>query len=340
MLGALFSLIGGARRDAATRQMNTENIEFQRETNETNWARQKEVNADNRAHQTKINSDNIAFQREINAQSQRNFETQRSDSKRTLQDMRADAEAAGFNPLTAMRGGAAQAYNTSQAPALMSPQAEAIVSQASYDLSPSVDPEVGMAETLINLGGTMYSAFANQPDPEKEALEKSLLMAELGRIQQSNEALFRSNFGYDIPSITNTSGVEHGPVDVGGYVGLDGRLDSASDFGADTSLNPIGEAPAATAFGVDLEPSGRFSSGQQFEDAFSELAAWPLGAAGFLDTVGNTFGRRIAARRERKFWEELYAENHPERMPKRRFGRGTSMPFLAASGLPDQWFYN
>jgi len=101
-----------------------------------------------------------------------------------------DATAAGFNPLTALRNGGSQAYTR-----------EPVLSSTSF---------IGEA-----LGKGLQTAFNHkeqEAEAKKEKLEIEIMEAQLESIQNSNKSVGGEYFGFNIPSASQTTGINHGNV--------------------------------------------------------------------------------------------------------------------------------
>jgi hypothetical protein len=277
LLSGLFSLLSGRQKAKAQEKANAANVQQVNATNKANRLHQSMINMQNIAaqerinkrnvrNQNRINDKNIALARQTNAQAQKNFRTMRRDAQSVIQTTVTDAQAAGINPLTAIRGGAT--HGTVAAPSLISPQVQATLEQAarvdaSMAMAPQVNPVFGMAEAIDNIGVTVFNALASQPDPEREMLEKALLREQLIESQKRNEAPFLQNFGYTIPTAENVTGNDYGNAET-----INGRGHADDDY--------------SRVYGVDLEHSQQFEDAQEFEDRYG-------------DVLGSAYGLLVAA---------------------------------------------
>lgn len=279
-----------------TKQQNAANRRSQERINNLNIAMQESVNKRNVQSQEKINNQQIALARETNRQAQANFETTRADSKSAIQDTVADALKAGINPLTAIRGGAtAQAAS---GPSLVSPQLMAAVEQATAIeatqgevasvaaaqgfaptmQAPQIMPVTAFADALSDAGATLFASFANQPDPEREYLEKALLGEELKTRQRENAGVFGAGIGGTVPLATSYTGRDYGSaVDVAeGPAYVDPALRVDLPAGRPLTREPL-------KWGEDLETvEGRFGG---------EVSDW-VGTGYWLESEWDRFKKK------------------------------------------------
>jgi hypothetical protein len=260
LIGAGASLLGGFAANRAQNKANRINLRMNRETNLANRQIAYQTNKTNLRNTQATNKSNRAMARRTNAQAMKIFRLQRRDAKNSIQSTVRDAEKAGINPLTAIRGG--QTYTGPQAPALtafadVAPQA----SMGAPMQAGHVQPVTGLADGIRNAGDTIYSALANAPDPEREMLEKQLLAEELNQMQQKNAVVMDRNFGYSIPHVTQTSGVEHGAAENSrmGVLGYDGVGGGVGD------PNLIANVP--------ITEHGGWSDAELMEERYGDVAS-------------------------------------------------------------------
>jgi hypothetical protein len=230
------NVIGGAMASSAQRHANETNLKSVRETNRSNrhsvWA----TNKANKEIAAKNNAMALAI-----------YEGQRADQKSAIQIAAEDARKAGINPLTAIRGG--HAYQGPQAPVLTSP-----TMQAALDSAPQITANTHLGEAVANAGATLYSAFANQPDPEREYLEKALLAQELNDRQSEALPVWHRDWGFSIPSTVQTTGGNGGQ--------------STSDYYSD--VHPDGYT-GYRVFGNDVDPSPSATDAERLGDRYGDF---------------------------------------------------------------------
>lgn len=249
-----------------TREQNEKNRRLQSRINNINVAMQDTVNKRNVASQELINQRNIDLAREANSQAQKNWQVERSDSKRVLQDTVADALAAGINPLTAIRGGVTSGGGVAS-PSLVSPQLQAATEFASQieatqgDVAsvaaaqgfaptlqaPQILPADSLGQALSDAGATLFASFANQPDPEREFLEKAILGEELKTRQRENLGVFTS-IGGTVPVAASYTGQDYGSA-----------VSVADGPAAVDPALRIGPTSPVTAYGRSAEDAEAFS---------------------------------------------------------------------------------
>lgn len=189
----------------------------------------------------------------------------REDQKMGLLRLRRAAKRAGFNPLTALRA---------------SPNAG-----MTQPTTPALSSGAFMGQALQDAGATLFNSAMNQPDPERDALEKALMRQELATMQaQQKAATDTMRFGYAVPVANNYSGID--------------RVNSSPDLlgvsGMAGSHVPVGNGINGLA--VEEAP---ISNAEDFEKRYGDAGSSVIGLGILAADAGATFQRQ----RERKYWE-------------------------------------
>lgn len=127
-----------------------------------------------------------AQQKKANAAAQsyaRNVLTeQRAYDRDTLLRVREDAEKAGFNPLTALRNGAAS------------------IGSNTYLNAPALSSNDFIGQALMGAIDTGFNAPQRELDRETQRLQNDLYRAQIGELQANTNHL-RSSYGFGIPAV-------------------------------------------------------------------------------------------------------------------------------------------
>ena len=182
--------------------------------------------------------------------------------------LRKNAEKAGFNPLTALQNGGSAGFARVSGP-----------------------PALSSTEAIANVLGTAADTWFNRDkvaaDAEKEALELALMRQELANLQKPSEVVRDRDFGYSIPQVNHSSGIEHAaavrprsapalsPASGDWPVGRDSRVPSGRDL-------PLG--PLTWKVDPSIAPAADWS------DEYGDLVESGIGAIKLIhDTVGNVY---------------------------------------------------
>lgn len=174
--------------------------------------------------------------------------TQKTVSKPDLVGLVAEAQEAGFNPLTALKAGAAGGTTMTTLPGLSS------------------------AEFIGDALNRGLTAFSEQEDDalqrEMDVLSRDILREELRQLQSQGRAIAPTqSFGYAVPQATTYGGndVSNPVVDDTGAGGAGGAGD--------------GVGGNYRVFGWELAPSPLFSNAQEIEDRHGDLVSAVYGGA-------------------------------------------------------------
>lgn len=187
------------------------------------------------------------------------------------EQMRASAEAAGFNPLTALKNGGTAGFSTSTTtvPALSSSQA---IKQA-----------IGKGvETWFNRDQIMR-------DAERDRLELDLMRAELKGINEASAVVRDRDFGYSIPHAVQKAGVDYAAPSRPALAPVSGH-----GVGPDASV--AGGGPSSRVAGADIAHSPSWDDTQKLEDRYGDLVSLPYGVAVGLADLGGFAASKLAPR--------------------------------------------
>lgn len=181
--------------------------------------------------------------------------------------LRRDAEAAGFNPLTALLAGGGAGYQREFNPALAS---GSFVSEA---LSRGLD------------------TYFNTPDPsdaEAERLRDRFKVESLYEAQR--DSMLPGNFGYALSTVEpfrETRTLHSSPLAAASTRPDDSQ--AQSDQGTAPPVVPL------QAFGVEFKPSGRWSDGDGWETRYGDLGGSLVGGAALATDVAYNVNPRLVS---------------------------------------------
>lgn len=187
------------------------------------------------------------------------------------QKLRRDAEAAGFNPLTALLAGGGAGYQRDFNPALAS---GAFVGEA---LQRGLD------------------TYFNTPDPadlEAERLRERVQAETFYEMQK--DSMLPGNFGYSLSSVQpfRAQRTAH-TAPLASSSTKPGSDPAKSDEGLDPPTRPI------TLLGMPLRPSGLFSDAESTETRYAEVGSNVSGTLAYASDIPYSVGRLLSDRRAR-----------------------------------------
>lgn len=212
---------------------------------------------------------------------------QRAYDRDTLLRVREDAEKAGFNPLTALRNGAAN------------------IGANTYMGAPALSSTDFIGQSLMQAIDTGFNAPQRKLDAETQRLQNDLYRAQIGELQANTDYLTRSH-GFGIPAVESYGVSDESNSGRGALPAL--RSDPADVSGSGPDSYNRNVAPELTLFGVDLYGSGRFSNGQTQEDALGDGGpiSWAIQPFVLDDMIKTTSAMRSMSRaREYRFGTPL-----------------------------------
>lgn len=196
-----------------------------------------------------------------------------------LVKLREESEAAGLNFITAVRSGLGASFGatTTTGGGALSPigaPSPGVGGGGGGGLAPPplLNPMASPLAAAINTG---FNAWANQPDPEREALEKDLLRAQVEESQSAARRLSAPNFGYSIPTAVNTTGIHHGQV------------------GSDTVTVASPDRTSVRVAGTDVLPDHGYSDAEAFEQRYGDFASSVIGLGVMTADARNTYGPKL-----------------------------------------------
>jgi hypothetical protein len=203
-----------------------------------------------------------------------------------------NAEAAGINRFAAMMG--ATGIATPNGAAVASPFIPSSTGGGAYQppvagaapplmSAPYQAPDTALSDTV----STAFQIMADQPDPEREALEKAVLAQELQNLQNQNKDLRPRHFGYSIPQVVNQTGIDHGPASQNNPQDLYDRNPIRSDLGNLSRLN--------TPLGQIVTRPDIISDAEDYEQRYGDLTSSVIGVGALLTDLG-TQGAKASAR--------------------------------------------
>jgi hypothetical protein len=197
-LGFLGKVFGAKKRHDA--QVHAQNVNSENAARDREF--QKDMMRETNAHQIRLN-------RETHERNLELYERQRSDQASRLQTMVEDANAAGINPITALRGGASAASAT---PAPM--EQVPILSHGSFTPTPLVTPDFANADMWEGIGEEADRWFqerrSRQHDEEMAQLQKEVLQEQIKGMKSRNSVATSPYFGLGMPHANTTARVDHG----------------------------------------------------------------------------------------------------------------------------------
>lgn len=231
--------------------------------------------------------------------------TQTTRSEVDYVKMRKSAEAAGFNPLTALQNGGSAGFSTST----------------------TTVPGLSSAEALANaVGGgveTYFNTKAQERDVERDLLEMEVMRAELADMQENNRVVTDRDFGYSIPNATNITGVTSAP-----------SAPALSGSGT-WPHGPDGRSIRNT----QLDPwyvDPRWDKAEKVEQEYSDIPGNLYGVGKVLHDFGWNLGTRVGAWRLRRSIADAYRKrgaqpSTPAARPKPR------PPYLSGTPYARRW---
>lgn len=165
------------------------------------------------------NNHQIALHRETHARNvalaDRNYARQKADAlherSTRIQTLVADANAAGINPVTALRGGSPAAAM----PGMGTPLEQTpILSHGNFTPSPLVTPDFGNAQMWEGLGEEADIWFqqrrAREHDEEMAQLQKEVLQEQINSMRSRNSVATGGYGGFGMPHANTTARVDYG----------------------------------------------------------------------------------------------------------------------------------
>ena len=186
--------------------------------------------------------------------------------------LRESAEAAGFNPLTALRNGGAQGFY--QGPRM---------SSAEF-----------LGQALGEVGNTLYSAQAAKRDEEIDNLQRDILKQELDEMRKANDPIGGKDWGFSIPhAVTTTKATQNESPALSNHLVHSGSVSNGPDVVAGSVL---------------VSKSEGFSDAEDIETRYGDVVSWPYGMAVLAADAGKTLlphlrGQKIAREAKRSAQE-------------------------------------
>lgn len=246
--------------------------------------------------------------------------------------LRADAKAGGFNPMTLLATGA---YGTSKTTAsggstpvgsVSGPGGTGVSGGATGFAGGSTSgPPLAVPQASNPLGdaASVFSQFTQQPDPEREALEKALMAEELNQMKTKAAPVFKRDMGYSIPSVTQTSGRDPANVSTNGPAGGGSQNTGVSPAGSEM---PYFDEPTTYMDDTGIPRANPENPRELEADAWD----WALDGT-LMDNFKEIYKRNTNYNRER--WDsdrplrdKIFDRNTPK-PPLSRDSRRSPVPF-------------
>lgn len=180
--------------------------------------------------------------------------TQTTTSYVDYEDLRRRAEAAGFNPLTALQNGGSAGFATQS----------------------TTLPKLSSSQVLKNAAAEGIKTWFNRDqimrDAERDRLELDLMKAELKSLNDQSAIVRDRDFGYSIPHAVQRAGGYNAAVS-GGFVPLASRPADGRNGGAD------GPAGSSRVAGHIVPHNPDWDDAQKIEDRYGDFASWAYGTA-------------------------------------------------------------
>jgi hypothetical protein len=244
LLGFLGKVFGAKKRHDA--QVHAHNVNSENAARDREF--QKDMMRETNAHQIKLN-------RETHERNLELYERQRDDQATRLQTMVADANAAGINPITALRGGASAASAT---PAPM--EQVPILSHGSFTPTPLVTPDFANADMWEGIGEEADRWFqerrSRQHDEEMAELQKEVLQEQVKAMKSRNSVATSPYFGLGMPHANTTARIDT----------HNGNFGSRSDDG-------LSRSDGIRVGAIPITESENNSDAADFEQRYGDVAA-------------------------------------------------------------------